>query len=143
MGVFFTASYGMCIDLCAMTKLNIGEDCMFSWDVEIRTGDGHSIFDVNTGKNINSTSEICGRHSIQIGNHVWIGFRSIILYDTKIGDGSIVGAGSLVKSKFPNNCIVAGVPAKIIRYDVSWCRENMEQDVLKCGEKYIERTSDK
>lgn len=67
---------------------------------------------------------------IVIGNHVWIGLRSTILYNTEIGDGSIIGACSLVKGAIPNNCIAAGNPAKVIRRDISWSRNNGAADLM-------------
>lgn len=54
--------------------------------------------------------------SVTIGSDVWIGFGAIILAPVKIGDHSIVAAGSVVKSDVPSFAIVAGNPAKI----VSW-----------------------
>ena len=56
---------------------------------------------------------------IEIGNDVWIGTRAIILSRKgilKIGDGAIIGAGAIVTKDVPPYSIVAGVPAKIIRY---------------------------
>ncbi len=49
-----------------------------------------------------------------IGNNVFIGINSIILMGTKIGDNSIIGAGSVVSGKFPSNVVIAGNPAKVI-----------------------------
>ena len=106
------------------TEMVIGNDCLFSHDLIFYTNDAHSIFDVETGQNINSTKEINSQRKIIIGNHVWIGARSIILYNTKIGDGSIIGAGSIVKSKIPNNCIAVGMPARVVRRNVVWGEEN-------------------
>lgn len=51
-----------------------------------------------------------------VGDDVWIGTRSIILPGRKIGNGSIIGAGSVVTKDVPDYAIVAGNPAKIIRY---------------------------
>lgn len=51
-----------------------------------------------------------------IGNDVWIGARAIILSGVTIGDGVIVGAGSVVTKDVPAYAIVAGVPAKVLRY---------------------------
>lgn len=51
-----------------------------------------------------------------IEDDVWIGARAIILPGVRIGKGAIVGAGSVVTKKIPPMAIVAGVPAKIIRY---------------------------
>ena len=53
---------------------------------------------------------------IEIGNDVWIAANCTILKGSRIGDGAIIGAKSLVKGDVENNSIVAGVPAKIIKY---------------------------
>lgn len=51
---------------------------------------------------------------ITIGDNVFIGANSTILYDVHIGNNVIVGAGSLVNKNIPDGVIVAGVPARII-----------------------------
>lgn len=51
-----------------------------------------------------------------IGNDVWIGRNSIILSGRVIGNGAVVGAGSVVTKDVPDYAIVAGNPAKIIRF---------------------------
>lgn len=81
------------------TSVFIGDDYMFSYDIGLRSNDGHSIFDIVTRDNINCSDEISRDRKIIIGNHVWVGECAEILYNTKIGDGSIIGAMSLVKSK--------------------------------------------
>ena len=53
---------------------------------------------------------------VWIGNDVWIGSRSIILKGVHIGDHAVIGAGSVVTKNVPAWAIVAGNPAKIIRY---------------------------
>lgn len=53
---------------------------------------------------------------IEIGKNVWIGSNVTILQGIKIGDGAIVGAGSVVTRDVPANCIVAGNPARMLRY---------------------------
>ena len=54
--------------------------------------------------------------SIEIGNNVWIGDNVIVLSGAKIGDGACIGAGSIVTKDIPAYSVVAGSPAKIIRY---------------------------
>lgn len=53
---------------------------------------------------------------IFIGNDVWIGARVIILDGVTIGDGAIVGAGAIVTKDIPSYAVVAGSPAKVLRY---------------------------
>jgi acetyltransferase-like isoleucine patch superfamily enzyme len=55
------------------------------------------------------------RKPITIGDDCFIGMNSIILKGTVLGNNVVVGAGSVVSGVFPDNCIIAGNPAKIIR----------------------------
>jgi len=102
-------------------KIEIGEDCMLSYDIEIRNTDSHKIYDKNTNERINEGS------SINIGNHVWLGMRAIILKGVTIGDNSIVAAGSIVTKDVKANTIVSGNPAKQIKENVYWTREEVMQ----------------
>jgi galactoside O-acetyltransferase len=56
-----------------------------------------------------------GGGSINIGSDVWIGMDVTILSGVHIGQGSVIAAGSLVTKSVPENVMVAGVPAKIIK----------------------------
>lgn len=95
----------------------VDEDCMISNGIVFRNSDSHSILNIN-GNRINSAQDI------HIGNHCWIGLKSIILKGTKIPDNTIIGAGSLCNKKFEeNNTIIAGVPAKIVKSNVNWDRK--------------------
>ena len=52
---------------------------------------------------------------VYIGKNVWIGEGSCILPGVTLGDNVIVGANAVVTHSFPNNCVIAGVPAQIIK----------------------------
>lgn len=56
---------------------------------------------------------------IVVGNDVWVGTRAIILSGVTIGDGAIVAAGSVVTKDVPPYAIVAGNPARLVRYRFS------------------------
>lgn len=98
------------------TKVIIGDDCMFAKDVWIRNSDMHSIFDLESGEWLNPAGDIL------IDPHVWVGQDSLILKNTQIGFGSIIGAKSLVNKKIPKCSLAAGIPAKKIKDNVSWDR---------------------
>jgi maltose O-acetyltransferase len=53
--------------------------------------------------------------TVEIGNDVWIGGRTIVLGGVKIGDGAVVAAGSIVTKDVEPYSIVAGVPAKFMK----------------------------
>ncbi|WPN45920.1 acyltransferase [Pseudomonas sp. P8_241] len=107
------------ISAAEKASVHLGDDIMFASQVEIRADDGHPIFDVRTRKRINLPK------NVMIGNHVWLGAYTRILGGTTIGDGSVVGIGSIVKGKFPNNCIIVGVPGKVVRKDIAWERPHL------------------
>ena len=100
-------------------KIEIGEDCMLSYDIEIRNTDSHKIYDKDTNKRINEGK------SVNIGNHVWLGMRAVILKGVNIGNNSIVAGGSIVTKDVKANTIVSGSPARQIKENVYWTREEV------------------
>lgn len=56
------------------------------------------------------------KQKVTIGDDVWIGARVIIMPGVTIGSGSIIGAAAVVTKDVPDYAVVAGVPAKVIRY---------------------------
>ncbi len=130
--------YEIAVD--GFTSILIGDDCLFSWDIVMLSGDGHSIFDITTGENINFPKCPCEPRRIEVGNHVWVGMRVALLYNTKIHDGSMVGACSLVKNVLPNNCMAAGTPAKVIKKNIAWCEPEYAEDIMECGQEYVNNT---
>jgi acetyltransferase-like isoleucine patch superfamily enzyme len=64
---------------------------------------------------------------IEIGSDVFIGTNSIILPGVRIGNRVVVGAGSVVNRSVPDNCVVAGVPAKFIRTFDEFERRGLEE----------------
>lgn len=95
-------------EICCKERVSIGSGCAISWDVTISDTDYHYI---EGSKNT---------APIEIGNNVWIGCKSTILKGVKIGNGTVIAAGSVVTSDVPENCLVAGVPAKVIKKDITW-----------------------
>jgi acetyltransferase-like isoleucine patch superfamily enzyme len=90
------------------TNMKIGNGSVIGWDVDVCDSDCHIIDDVVSVA------------PIDIGSHVWIGRRATILKGVKIGDGAVVAAGAVVAHNVPNNCLVGGVPARILRENVKW-----------------------
>jgi virginiamycin A acetyltransferase len=70
---------------------------------------------LNAAHQFGAGSVVESRGPVEIGNGVWIGDRAIVLAGVKIGDGSVVGAGSVVTRDVEPFTIVAGVPARPIR----------------------------
>lgn len=103
------------------SKIIIGDSCTFAYDIDLRTGDSHSIISIDSGKRINYAKDI------NIGNRVWIAAHNIILKGVNVADDSIVATGSIVTHIFQEkNVLIAGNPAKIIKRGVSWSRERID-----------------
>ena len=99
--------------------ITIGDECMFAREIMIRNNDGHVILDRKTGELLNPPEDIV------IGDNVWLGMRVLIFKGAVIPKGSVVGAGALVNKKFEEeNILIAGTPAKKIRSDIEWRRED-------------------
>lgn len=96
-------------------KISFGNDVLIGWNVTIIDGDGHPIYYDNSEKPYNHPKEIT------IKNKVWISSNVIILKGTKILKESIVSSGATVCSNFnEENIIIGGMPAKIIKNNISW-----------------------
>lgn len=52
---------------------------------------------------------------IKLGNNIWVGAKATFLDGCEVGDNSVVAAGAVVRGVFPPNCIIGGVPAKILK----------------------------
>jgi serine O-acetyltransferase len=65
------------------------------------------------------TITAAGRHSKYpvIGNDVWVGPHAIIIGGVVVGDGAVIGPGSVVTKDVPARCIVVGNPARVLRRD--------------------------
>jgi acetyltransferase-like isoleucine patch superfamily enzyme len=66
---------------------------------------------------------------ITIGSNSFIGVNAILLPGTKLGDNTIVGAGSIVKGEFPGNSVIAGVPARRL-YSVDEFIEKVQNNMV-------------
>jgi len=91
--------------------IRIGEYTFAGHNVSIITGTHPVEMKMEQRMNLVPSS---GR-DISIGNGVWIGSNAIILGPCTIGNNAVIAAGALVREDVPENVIVAGVPARIIR----------------------------
>lgn len=94
-------------------SITIGKNATIGANCKIIDNDFHPLDPDYRRLNLNKEHTM--RAPITIGDNCFIGMNSIILKGTTLGDNVVVGAGSVVHGTFPDNCIVAGNPAKIIR----------------------------
>ncbi|MGD0876793.1 MAG: acyltransferase [Anaerolineales bacterium] len=104
------------------SKVIIGEDCMFANDIDIRTGDSHSVINAQSGERLNYAEDVV------ISRHVWIAPHTVILKGVTIGENSIIATGAVLTKSCEPGVIMGGNPAKVIKTGVSWKRERLVRD---------------
>ena len=116
-----------CVSIGANTKFNgsprihanerstisIGKGCLFA-NPRFRTSDSHSIISLNDNDRINPSADII------IGDNVWIAEDVHVYKGCTIGEGSIIGACSVVTKSIPRFCLAVGNPAMVKKENVTW-----------------------
>ena len=92
-------------------KIEIGYHVMMGRNVTIRDNNGGHYLSMQGYKE---------SQPVKIGNHVWLCEGCTIMPGAKIGDGSIIGAGSVVYGHIPPYSLVSGNPAKVIQTNTYW-----------------------
>ena len=90
--------------------IEIGNDTIFGNYVSLHS-ENHNYSDLNLPIRLQGVN----RKGIKIGNNCWIGAKVTILDGTVLGSGCIVAAGAVVRGVFPDNVVIGGVPAKILK----------------------------
>lgn len=105
-------------------RTTFGNDCSFGAAGGIEIGDdviagqfirfhseNHKYFDLN----MLIKDQGLTHKGIKVGNNCWIGAGAIFLDGSELGDGCVVAANAVVNKKFPENSVIGGIPAKIIK----------------------------
>ena len=124
----FSFMYGADVILFSGATLTLGKDSFINSDCKIRChkaitiGDGCAISHDFTVMDSDAHYLNGDNHTnpVYIGNHVWIGTRVTVLSGVTIGDGAVIAAGALVTNDVPSGSLVAGVPAKVVKNDITW-----------------------
>ena len=95
-------------EVISQESVAIGSRCAIGPDVVIRDNDEHWL----SGSPFSAP--------VTIGDRVWIAGRATVLKGVTVGDGAVVVAGAVVTSDVPPRALVAGVPARVIREEVTW-----------------------
>lgn len=93
-------------------RINIGDNVLIGWNVNIRDNDGHDIYYDDGHKNT--------ARPVNIGNHVWIAADSSIL-KSSLGNDTVVASNTVVyKSFLDSNILIGGQPVKILKENIQW-----------------------
>lgn len=103
----------------ARKGISIGDNTCIGGNTKILDNDFHPI-DAETRIQVfqdphPGDSDRIPTREILIGKNCFIGCNALILKGTVLGDNCVVGAGAVVSGKFPDNCVIAGNPARVIR----------------------------
>ena len=96
----------------AMNEINIGDNVLVGGNCKIIDNDFHPL---QASQRLDQKVEDIKKQPIIIGDGCFIGANSIILKGTTLGKNCVVGAGSVVSGSFPDNVVIAGNPAKVIK----------------------------
>ena len=97
--------------IICQNKIVIGHNVAIGRSVTLRDNNGGHLISINGYRN---------SMPIIIGEHCWLTQDVTIMSGVKIGDGTIISAGTLVNSSFPARCVVGGSPARVTQRDVYW-----------------------
>ncbi len=107
--------------IASATRIEIGDDVHIAWGCNIVDHNSHAIAwrhrkdDVRNWYHNQKDWTHVPTSPVKIGNKCWIGLNVIILKGVEIGEGTVVGAGSLVTKSLPAWTVAVGNPAKVIR----------------------------
>ncbi len=99
--------------ICAAVEVVIGAECLFGANVTIVDTDFHAI--KPQGRRFNNNPADIPAYPIIIADNVFVGAGAFILKGVSIGKNSVVGAGAVVTKDVPENVVVAGNPARVVK----------------------------
>ncbi|MEM9191277.1 MAG: acyltransferase [Myxococcota bacterium] len=102
--------HGTCVH--AAKSVRIGARCLIAANTHIIDSSGHDISFPNVESRIDSKDEA---RPVTIADDVWIGANCLIMPGVTIGEGTVIGAGSVVVKAIPSRVVAGGNPAKVIR----------------------------
>ncbi len=98
------------VTIAAFERIDIGDDCLIGGNVLITDSDWHPVDPAARLRD-----EKPHTAPVRIGRNVFIGTRAVILKGTTIGDGAVIGAGSVVSGTIPPRTVAVGNPCRVVR----------------------------
>ena len=112
----FGADFNMTAEstiVCAK-EIRFGNDCLLSWDILVMDTDEHPLYNKDNER-INPDK------AIQVGDHVWIGCKCVLLKGAVVPDNTVVAAGTLLTSSFSGeHQVIGGNPPTVLKHDIRW-----------------------
>lgn len=99
-------------NIYAWDKIEIGDNTIIGANVKIVDNDFHPI---SPEARLADDYSVVSQKPVIIGKNVFIGMNTLVLKGTEVGDNCVIGAGSVVSGKYPENCVIAGNPARVIK----------------------------
>lgn len=103
------------ISICAYDKVSIGNNVIFGPNTVVMDCSGHALANRGHPDELDKLKA----EPVTIGNNVWIGYGCIVLPGVSIGDGAVIGAGSVVTKDIPANCMAAGNPCTVKKMELN------------------------
>lgn len=104
------------VHIVALQNVTIGDNVLMASKIFISdTNHGEYNSEYQSSPNVPPSQRELISLPVKIGNNVWIGENVVVLPGTKIGDGCIIGANSVVNRNIDDNCIAVGAPARVIK----------------------------
>jgi acetyltransferase-like isoleucine patch superfamily enzyme len=96
--------------ISAFRHVSIGRECILADRVMLIDFD-HGVTEVDRPIRLQGIY----KRDVHVGHNVWIGYGACVLRGVKVGDNSVIGTGAVLTKEVPENAVVAGVPARVIR----------------------------
>ncbi|UJA21849.1 acyltransferase [Thermoleophilia bacterium SCSIO 60948] len=103
--------FGQECTISAYQRVRIGEQCVIA-DRAMFIDFDHGVTEVERP----IRQQGIYKRDVVVGSNVWIGYGACILRGVSVGDNAIVGTSAVVTRDVPANAVVAGIPARVIRY---------------------------
>lgn len=106
-------------------KVIIRENTLIARNAILRCEISHTLFDGKT------KAALPQKQDIYIGRHVWLGEECYLLSGARVGDGAVMGARSVTSGSIEANTVAVGAPAKVIKTNILWSKDNFDLDQKK------------
>lgn len=100
------------VTIFARSEVVIDKNTIIGANTKVLDNDSHPLY---VADRIADNKAAIRRKPIYIGENCFIGCNALILKGTRLGNGCVVGAGSVVSGEFPANSVIAGNPARIVK----------------------------